>query len=99
MKKTESGHAKDVQMKIGKLVTVEGGIKGDIGRLKKEMNTMGTRIQKKGVITGNCRWLSARFGVSITCPNGFVATGVCGSGRNDDCGRGVWTRMKCCKIN
>ena len=50
----------------------------------------------------HCLWKDGRWGESLICPTGYVVTGICGSGGNDDCGgwgSGVWHRVKCCKIN
>jgi len=48
--------------------------------------------------TYECRWLSGRFGATLTCPSSYVATGACGSGALGDCGFFIWTKLKCCRI-
>jgi len=39
--------------------------------------------------------LTGAWGERLRCPTGWYATGVCGSGKNADCGRYVWHKLKC----
>lgn len=39
--------------------------------------------------------LTGAYGDKLRCPDGWYATGVCGSGRYADCGNHVWHKLKC----
>jgi len=45
----------------------------------------------------NCRsiTLTGAYGEKLRCPDGWYATGVCGSGKSADCGNHVWHKLKC----
>jgi len=45
----------------------------------------------------NCRStvLSGAWGNEVRCPDGWYATGICGSGKNADCGKHAWHKLKC----
>ena len=42
---------------------------------------------------------SEKYGRFMQCPQGYVATGYCGSGQNSDCGRGKWASIRCTKLS
>ena len=46
----------------------------------------------------SCIILTGGWGQKLTCPSGYVATGVCGSGGSYDCGWKISHRLQCCKI-
>lgn len=40
-----------------------------------------------------------KYGEFLTCPEGYLATGMCGSGRDADCGKGTWNELECKKYS
>jgi len=47
----------------------------------------------------DCKWLRGKYGVTLNCPNDYVAAGACGSGAGGDCGYFIWTKLKCCRVH
>jgi len=45
-----------------------------------------------------CQWINGMYGEWVYCPNGYVATGHCGSGESDDCGSDIWHSLQCCPL-
>ena len=53
-------------------------------------------------ISTNCEWIGGSYGQQITCLPGWIAQGVCGSGRNADCGsltNSYYFMLKCCQTD
>jgi len=45
----------------------------------------------------DCQWTGHKYGDFATCPSSRpYLIGQCGSGENDDCGKGEWMKMQCC---
>ena len=43
-----------------------------------------------------CTTYEADHGVALTCGENQIVQSVCTSGKNDDCGSGIYTRIHCC---
>lgn len=51
-------------------------------------------------VMADCSWIGGKYGSLVTCPGGQVMSGVCGSGKNADCGNKQYFYMiQCCDIN
>jgi len=50
------------------------------------------------LVTEASQWLWGKWGETLSCPAGYLATGVCGSGKNHDCGNS-WHKLQCTKYS
>merc|ERR1712173_540557 len=49
-------------------------------------------------VTSTCTWVGGTYGQPITCPEGYMVTGTCGSGQTADC-NDYHTEMYCCDMS
>merc|ERR1712173_310372 len=48
----------------------------------------------------SCTWIGATYGQGVTCPQGFVISGTCGSGQTADCDGGAYhNEIYCCELS
>ena len=52
----------------------------------------------KITINSNCNWQYGTFGTYLSCADGRVLTGICGSGQSPDCPHNSYHGIKCCSL-